>query len=303
MTSGRFTALTSILFKVKCQADKNYIQYSPHFLQYGHCICGNITFYWDNIQSKYSLIVIMASRNHIQYVSSTSTNHDLHNPTRTARTVSVQECSKEPHLTMNLLHPPWGWHEDAGMLCEARVCLAEWDGWVGGCGWVMWVHMEVFRVSKQQWNLHFPSSPETPLKKCQLLEGKRGVKQKPATYSHWHMQVYTNTSGHCLLSSVSWSDRILKRQLDGGVIIKGGGRINMLWHVTVIDTESVSSLHSWSSTHLTLTFTLYSLHLIQSTTLKKKTSCGVSLIITECNPVEIWHMRLISRMCNRYKPY
>lgn len=223
MTSGRFTALTSILFKVKCQADKNYIQYSPHFLQYGHCICGNITFYWDNIQSKYSLIVIMASRNHIQYVSSTSTNHDLHNPTRTARTVSVQECSKKPHLTMNLLHPPWGWHEDAGMLCEARVCLAEWDGWVGGCGWVMWVHMEVFRVSKQQWNLHFPSSPETPLKKCQLLEGKRGVKQKPATYSHWHMQVYTNTSGHCLLSSVSWSDRILKRQLDGGVIIKGGG--------------------------------------------------------------------------------
>ena len=152
-----------------------------------------------------------------------------------------------------------------------------------------------FSVSKQQWNLNFPSSPEPPTpphptpEKCQLLEGKRGVRQKLTTYSHSHMQVYTNTSGHCFLSSVSWSDRILKKQLNESVM---GGEINMLWHVTFIDTESVSSLHSWRATHLTLTFTLYSFHLIPSTTVKKKTSCGVSLIITECNSVEIWNMRL-----------
>lgn len=152
----------------------------------------------------------MASRNHIQYVSSTSTHHDLHNPTRTARTVSVQECSKKPHLTMDSLHPLNHEGDMRMLVCSVKhVCVAEWDGWVGGCGWVMWVHMEVFRVSKQQWNLNFPSSPETPPEKCQLLEGKHGVKQKPATYSHWNMQVYKNTPGHCLLSSVSWSDRIL----------------------------------------------------------------------------------------------
>ena len=148
-----------------------------------------------------------------------SINHDLHNPTRHR---NVKKKKTAPNRWFTAPTEPWGWHED-GVLCEARVWLSGMGEWVGVdelCEGI-W---RFFSVSKQQWNLNFPSSPEPPTpphptpEKCQLLEGKRGVRQKLTTYSHSHMQVYTNTSGHCFLSSVSWSDRILKKQLNESVM-------------------------------------------------------------------------------------
>lgn len=101
----------------------------------------------------------MTSRKGIQYVS-TSTNHDLDNQNCLYR--HVQNCTvqsqqdtmvlKNKFTRCQLQHPlnqinvKFMWHEDAVILCEARVRVGcVWDV-CGMCVWVGWVWMSYVEI-------------------------------------------------------------------------------------------------------------------------------------------------------------